>query len=51
VTPISSGGPELHVAVPLGTDEEGRSDLTLELHLTELAAGVFETEVLDLHVL
>lgn len=41
-----------HVVFPLWTAEEGVSDLTLELRLVEAApGGVFETEVVGLHVL
>jgi hypothetical protein len=40
----------LHVAAPLWTEEEGRSDLTLELRLIEIAAEAFETEIENLHV-
>lgn len=35
----------------LWTVEEGRSDLTLQLELTETAEGFYETTILDLHVL
>lgn len=38
-------------AVPLWTEEEGRSDLTLELRLSEFAPQLYDTEVLDVHVL
>lgn len=52
VTPITpSHGKGFHVAAPLWTYEEGPSDLTLELRLTETVQQVFESEVLDLHVL
>jgi hypothetical protein len=40
-----------HVIVDMWTDQEGRSDLSLELELRETAAGVWATRVLDLHVL
>jgi hypothetical protein len=43
--------PSHHVVVPLWTAEEGRSDLSLELRLTESQPGVYETEVLDIHSL
>lgn len=38
------------VVVPLFTREEGRSDLSLELTLTETQAGVFSVEPDDLRV-
>ena len=40
-----------HVIVDMWTEQEGRSDLSLELELREAATGVWETRVLDLHVL
>ena len=42
-----------HVAAPLWTTEEGRSDLTLEMRLVELRppTGVYELHIEDLHVL
>jgi len=42
--------PTLHVVVDLWT-EEGKSDLSLELRLTDLYGGAYDIEVLDLHVL
>jgi hypothetical protein len=52
ITPIDAGErPAFHVAAPLWTREEGRSDLTLELHLEEYSPNVYETEVLDIHVM
>lgn len=52
VTPVKGGGERsFHVAAPLWTREEGRSDLTLELRLTEIAPEAYETVVEDLHVL
>jgi hypothetical protein len=39
------------VVVPMFTEEEGRSDLSLELTVRELAHGEYELEVDDLHVL
>jgi hypothetical protein len=38
-------------SVDLWTEEDGRSDLTLELRLTELYEGAYDIEVIDLHVL
>jgi hypothetical protein len=50
VTPIQAG--EFHVAAPLWTEEEGRSDLTLELRLVETGPGdVYQSYVEDVHVL
>ena len=40
-----------HVAVDMWTKQEGRSDLTLELHLREVAPDEWEPEILNLHVL
>jgi hypothetical protein len=51
VTPIRPPGRRLHVAAPLWTREEGRSDLTLELELTEFAPEAYETAVENIHVL
>jgi hypothetical protein len=52
VVPIDEGElSSFFAAVPLWTEEEGRSDLTVELRLTEIAQQVYDTEVLDLHVL
>ena len=52
ITPVvAEGPPAVHLAVPLWTAEEGRSDLTLELKLTQSAWGTLDTEVLDIHVL
>lgn len=51
VVPVETTPGTYFVAAPLWTAEEGRSDLTLELHLSEIAPGVYDTEVLDLHVL
>jgi hypothetical protein len=40
-----------HVAIPLCTREEGRSDLTLELRLVRRKDATYDVEILDLHVL
>ena len=40
-----------HVIVDMWTEQEGRSDLSLELELREAPTDVWETRVLDLHVL
>jgi hypothetical protein len=40
-----------HLAIEMWTREEGRSDLTLELHLQQVAPDEWEPRVLDLHVL
>jgi hypothetical protein len=40
-----------HVVVDMWTEQEGRSDLSLELELREADPDVWETQVLDLHVL
>ena len=40
-----------HIVVDMWTEKEGRSDLSLELELRQAATGVWETRVLDLHVL
>ncbi len=52
ITPVEgTGDRSFHVAAPLWTREEGQSDLTLELRLTEIAPEAYDTEVEDLHVL
>lgn len=52
IVPIDEGEQaKFFAAVPLWTVEEGRSDLTLELRLSEFAPQVYDTEVLDLRVL
>lgn len=43
--------PTFHVVVDLWTQAEGRSDLTLELLLTDRYAGAYGTEILNLHTL
>lgn len=51
IVPIDPGDrPAFHADVPLWTKEEGRSDLTLALRLSETSQHVYESEVLDLHV-
>jgi hypothetical protein len=39
------------VAVALYTAEEGRSDLGLELRLTEVAGGLWTVQIDNIHVL
>mgnify|MGYP003350972838 CR=1 FL=1 len=39
------------VTTDLYTEEEGKSDLSLELRLTDAYDGAYETEVMDLRVL
>ena len=41
----------VHVAAPLRTVEEGRSDLSIELDLREYSPGLFDTELLDIRVM
>ncbi len=43
--------PRFSVQQPLWTEEEGRSDLTLEVTLIESQPDEFEVEIDDLHVL
>lgn len=43
--------PTLSVVVDLWTEEEGRSDLTLELLLEDRYGGAFEIQIVDLRVL
>jgi hypothetical protein len=50
VTPVTTDRGKLHVAAPLWTAEEGRSDLTLELWLTEFAPE-YRPTLLNIHVL
>jgi hypothetical protein len=51
VTPVTVERGKLHVAAPLWTAEEGRSDLTLELWLTEFAPELYRPTLLTIHVL
>lgn len=39
-----------HVVVPLWSEEEGRSDLALELRLIESLPDALSVEITDLHV-
>ena len=43
--------PEWSVVVPLFTEEEGRSDLSLELSMVEVNPYKYEVQVDDIHVL
>jgi hypothetical protein len=43
--------PAFHVVVPLWTAEEGCSDLSVELQLTEIDEGLHETTLLDIRTL
>lgn len=43
--------PMFHTIVPLWTEEEGQSDLTLELRLIEAYPDALEIEIVDLHVM
>ena len=47
----AEGGRSWSVVVPMYTEEEGRSDLSLELTVREFARGEYEVKVDDLHVL
>jgi hypothetical protein len=47
----STTPPAWSVVVPLFTEEEGRSDLTLELTMVELNTFNYEVQVDDIHVL
>jgi hypothetical protein len=52
LTPVNEdAGGGLHVAAPLWTAEEGRSDLSLEARLTPDDRDRYRIEILDLHVL
>jgi hypothetical protein len=51
VTPVTAEPGKYHVAAPLWTREEGRSDLTVELWLTEFAPGLYRPTLLNIHVL
>ena len=53
LTEIASIPGAFHVAAPLWTAEEGRSDLTVELLVAPSPAvpGIYDVEILDLHVL
>ena len=39
------------VNLPLWTEEEGRSDLTLEMHFTDSGSELYEVAIDDVHVL
>jgi hypothetical protein len=43
--------PTWHAAVPMWSEEEGRSDLTLELLIKDLGHGLYAAEILNLHML
>jgi hypothetical protein len=51
VTPVTAEPGKLHVAAPLWTAEEGRSDLTLELWLNEIGPDLYRATLLNIHVL
>ena len=51
ITPVAGERAKFHVVAPLWTLEEGRSDLTLELWLTEFAPELYRATLLDIHVL
>ena len=51
ITPVTTEHGKVHVAAPLWTEEEGKSDLTVELWLTEFAPGLFRPGLLNIHVL
>ena len=52
ITPTDAGDlPSFHVVAPLWTREEGRSDLALEMILHESPLKVYDTELLNIHVL
>ena len=49
---IENSDPTVYsVTADLYTEEEGKSDLALELRLTDVYDGAYETEVMDLRVL
>ena len=51
VTVEGASVPTLSVVVDLWTEEEGKSDLSLELMLIDRYGGAYEVQVSDLHVL
>lgn len=51
ITPVTVERGKLHVAAPLWTAEEGRSDLTLELWLNEFAPELYRAALFRIHVL
>lgn len=51
ITPVTREPGKYHVAAPLWTKEEGPSDLTVELWLTEFAPELFRPALLNIHVL
>src|SRR5262245_31384778 len=46
-----AGRPQWSVVVSLFTEEEGRSDLSLELSMVALEFGDYEVQIDDIHVL
>jgi hypothetical protein len=48
VTPVT-GRPEFHVAAPLWTEEEGRSDLVFEMSLTERTGEEYDVTLNQLY--
>lgn len=51
ITVRNATPPEWSVVVPLFTEEEGRSDLSLELSMVEVNPHKYEVQVDDIHVL
>jgi hypothetical protein len=52
LVPVSSSNPQRwNVIVPLWSEEEGRSDLSLELTLEDSPAPAYPVEIEDLYVL
>jgi hypothetical protein len=51
VTPVEVEPGTLHVAAPLWTEEDGRSDLTVELELKRSPDETFRASLLDIHAL
>jgi hypothetical protein len=51
VVPVSNSNPQRwSVVVPLWSEEEGRSDLSLELTVEDLPGAAYSVEIDDLHV-
>ena len=48
---VGASPPRFSVQVPMWTAEEGRSDLTIDLELTEIEPSVYLTALMDIHVL
>jgi hypothetical protein len=51
VTPVIVEPGKFHVAAPLWTAEEGTSDLSVELWVTEIGPALYRPSLLNIHAL